>query len=216
MSATALGGSVVPPPPAFLECSMHVMPAGAIVHRIHDARFRATDFNPGYGASRFAPFEIAGRKVPTAYAATTLDCAIFETIFHDVEPSATIKSVSWSAILPLRHSTLVLRRDLSLARLFSADLMKWGLERRQLIDTARSGYAAARAWVPIIHDAPTSPDGMIWVSRRFDEERALMLFGSRVDPAEWRMNSSVEVANDPHVLQALNDLAERAGILIIR
>ncbi len=133
MSVTALGGSGVPPPPAFLECSTHVMPAGAIVHRIHDARFRATDFNPGYGASRFAPFEIAGRKVPTAYAATTLDCAIFETIVHDVEPSAPIKSVSWSAILPLRHSTLVPRRDLSLARLYSADLMAYAAERNRKV-----------------------------------------------------------------------------------
>jgi hypothetical protein len=189
---------------------------GSLVHRIHDERFSSRSFNPGFGASRFAPFESGGAKVPTAYAATSLPCAIFETIFHDVEAGAAFKSVSWSALEMLRHSTLELTRDLRLAQLFSADLMRWGVERSQLIDTPKSAYSATRAWSPPIHDSPQAPDGLVWISRKFDEEKALMLFGTRVQDADLRSVGSAEVTTDRACLGAIMDLASRAGIIIAR
>jgi hypothetical protein len=154
--------------------------------------------------------------VPTVYAATSVACAVFETIFHDIEPSAPFKSIYWSMLETLRYSRLELRRELSLAQLFSADLMKWGLERRQLIDTPRLSYPETRAWVPVIHESSNAPEGMIWVSRRFDEEQAMMLFGTRVEPASLRTLGSVEVTGDPGVLAVLHELATRANIDIIR
>ncbi len=63
MSAPPFG---VPAPPYPCAYNSHVLAAGTILHRIHDARFGACEFNPGLGHSRFAPFEVDGAKVPTA------------------------------------------------------------------------------------------------------------------------------------------------------
>ncbi|HYI40890.1 MAG TPA: RES family NAD+ phosphorylase [Allosphingosinicella sp.] len=215
MTAAVLAAAV-PPPPASIECTVGKLAAGTVLHRIHDGRFGPTQFNPGLGNSRFAPFELRGAKVPTAYAATSLSCAVFETIFHDIEPGAPFKSVYWSALEPLRYSTLELQSEISLAQLYSADLMRWGLERRHLIDTPKANYPETRAWVLPIHESSAAPEGMIWVSRRFDEDRALLLFGSRVDPAILKLVASVEVTGDPAVLAVVHALASRADIDIIR
>ncbi len=214
MSGSASGG--VPPPPDALLCNTHVLPAGTILHRIHDARFGGRTFNPGLGHSRFAPFAVAGAQVPTAYCATSLECAAFETIFHDIDASAEFKSVRWSALVPLRYSRLRLARDIRLASLFSADLMKLGLERNQIIDTPKSTYAATQAWSPAIHAAANAPEGIVWVSRRYDQEKSLMLFGDRVSGSAFEHLGSVGVTTDAATLKCVVDLAARAGIVITR
>lgn len=213
MSAHPIG---VPAPPDLCACSIHILSAGAILHRIHDGRFGACQFNPGLGHSRFAPFEIAGTKVPTAYGATSLECAVFETIFHDIDASAAFKSVRWSALEPLRYSQVRVNRDIRLASLFSADLMKLGLERSQLIDTHRSSYDATQRWSSAIHGSAGAPDGMIWMSRRYDQEMALILFGDRVVSADLEPVQTVSVTNDAATLQVISDQARRAGIVITR
>lgn len=216
MTSPVLGPGPVPPPPDPLECGRHELAKGAVVHRIHDARFAAEAFNPGFGLSRFAPFEVAGKKVATAYAATSLECAIFETIFHDVESNAAFKTVSTSTLAPLVYSTLQLTRTVRLAPFFSVDLMKWNIERNQLIDTPRSTYGETRLWSPAAHESAQAPDGMIWVSRRYDQEQAFMLFGSRVAEADWNPLTSVKVSTDATCMTAIQTLAQRAGILLAR
>jgi RES domain len=44
------------------------------------------EFNPSpAGNARFSPLvNAAGAVIPTLYAGTTLDCALMETVFHDV------------------------------------------------------------------------------------------------------------------------------------
>lgn len=210
-----LSGVVLSPPDS-VDCNIFELPAGTTVHRIHDQRFSATSFNPGYGSSRFAPFTIGGSVVPTAYAATSIEAAIFETIFHDIDPSAPIKSVRSSLIKTLHYSILEVGRTLRLAALFSADLMKLGIERNQLIDTARATYDQTQAWTPIIHETAQVPEGMIWVSRRYDQDMALMLFGSRVAEGDLIPVSTLRVSTDPHCMNVIGGLAHRAGILIAR
>jgi hypothetical protein len=53
-------------------------------------------FNPSsLGNARFSPLVSAsGDVIPTIYAGTTLDCAMMETIFHDVPFVGGLKS--WS------------------------------------------------------------------------------------------------------------------------
>jgi hypothetical protein len=113
----------------------------------------------------------------------------------------------------VRHSGI---DDVTLAPLFTADLLKYGIERSQLIDTPKSTYPQTRAWPPAIHDEATSPEGMIWVSKRYDEERAIMLFGSRVAATNLRDAVSVDVATDPTCLAILQQISDRTGICIIR
>jgi hypothetical protein len=217
MTAALLFTGKVPPPPLSLDCAIHTLPAGTIIHRVHDQNYGASTFNPGKGgASRFAPVDVGGVSVPTIYAATSIEAAMFETIFHDIEPTAPIKSVRQSYIDTRQYSTLSLKRELRLARLFTPDLLKLGLERGQLIDTARSTYDQTRQWSPVFHAAPQAPNGMIWVSRRYDEEKAMILFGTRFKPTDVSEVTSVRVSTNPECMAVVNDLAQRAGILIAR
>lgn len=210
--------ALVPAPPCPLTCNTHTLPAGTVVHRIHDTRFRAEEFNPGIqGNSRFAPISTAaGTLIPTCYAATTFACAAYETIFHDIDPDAPFKSVAWTKIASLSYSTLTLERPLRMASFFSADLMKWGLSRTQLVDTAPTTYPKTRLWAAAVHESDASLDGMIWTSRKFDEAKAMLIFGTRVPPGDFSAKSSVVIVSDANALGELHALARRSGILITR
>ena len=103
-----------------------------------------------------------------------------------------------------------------MAPLFSADLMRFGIERSRLIDTPKSTYPQTRAWSPAIHEAPSKPEGLIWVSKHYDQERAMMLFGSRIAATALLDPVSVGVATDPACLTILQQISDRTGIDIIR
>jgi hypothetical protein len=155
---------------------------------------------------------VAGKAVSTAYAATSLECAAFETIFHDLEAAAPFKFVPLSSLEGLQYSTFQVDRPVRLASLYSADLMRFGLERRQVIDTPRSSYPITRLWSATVHHSDPKADGMIWVSRRYDQERALILFGDRVLTDELSVVASTRITEDPTTLEVIFDLGQRAGI----
>lgn len=214
MSASPLPD--VPDPPDSLQCAIFNLPRGTALHRIHDRRFAGNTFNPGLGNSRFAPFSVGGASVPTSYAASSLECAIFESIFHDIEPNATFKSVPFSKIELLDYSILELDRDLPLASLFVPDLMSWSIARNQLIDTPRSLYARTRLWSVPIHEASQRPHGMVWTSRAFDQEKAMILFGTRVTSQDIKVVSTVKVTTDERCYRTVQQQSARANILIAR
>jgi hypothetical protein len=182
---------------------------------VHSRRYRAHEFNPGNGRSRFSPLtDTAGSIVPTMYAATSFGCAVYETIFHDIDPAAAFKSVPMSSIENLVGSVIEFDRDLRLARLFEPDLNKWGLTRASLIDTPPSTYNATQVWAAAIHEAEPAVDGMIWTSRRFDEEKCLILFGTRIDEAAIGVLRSDELARTPDLLEELVGLGRLSGIVL--
>lgn len=95
-------------------------PAGRVIHVIHDTAFAPESFNPGVDATgrlrkptRFAPIRNAkGQVVPYLYGGSRLDCAIFETVFHDVPIDAPDKFVDLDAFAQRGHGELVPSRDL--------------------------------------------------------------------------------------------------------
>jgi RES domain-containing protein len=207
--------TAVPPPPSSITCNVMSLAAGEIVHRIHDTRFEATTFNPGFGDTRFAPIRTPdGNPIPACCAATSFGCAAFEYIFHDIDVTTDFKSVSMRRIEKLAYSRIEVRRKLRLARLFEPDLNKWGHSRRHLIDTPPSTYPSTRLWSAAIHASNPNIDGMIWTSRKYDEERALILFGDRVKPSDLAVRSSVHIASSPERLGKLRELGHRAGIVL--
>lgn len=214
MTSARPGAAASPPPLGKSEFHFATLDSGTVLHRIHDSQFAATAFNPGLGNSRFAPFSVADTPVPTAYAATSLECAAFETIFHDLDARAAFKVVPISRLEQLHYSTFEVRRPLKLASLYSADLMKFGLERQQVIDTPRSSYPTTRLWSPAVHQSDPATDGIIWVSRKYDQERALMLFGDRILPEAITPISSARIMDDARTLETLFELGQRAGINI--
>lgn len=204
----------VPAPPPNLECNVLMLPAGTELYRIHSRDRRAHEFNPGFGSSRFAPFTSAGIQVPTMYAATSFGCAAYESVFHDIDPAARFKTIPMSKVEELAGSRIEIDRDLKLACLFEPDLNKWGMTRQSLIDTPPSFYPSTRAWAQAIHDADSTLDGMIWTSRRFDEEKCLILFGTRVDETSVGVLSSDDFADTPDLLDRLVELSRLSKIVL--
>jgi len=204
----------VPAPPPGLECNVLVLPAGTELYRIHSRDRRAHEFNPGFGSSRFAPFTSAGIQVPTMYTATSFGCAAYESVFHDIDPAARFKTIPMSKVEELAGSRIEIDRDLTLARLFGPDLNKWGMTRQSLIDTPPSFYPSTRAWAQAIHDAVSTLDGMIWTSRRFDEEKCLILFGTSVDESSVDVLSSDDFADTPDLLDRLVELGRLSKIVM--
>ena len=55
---------------------------------------------------------------------------------------------------------------------------------------------------------------MIWTSRRFDEEKCLILFGTRVAESSIDVLSSDDFANTPDLLDRLVELGRLSGIVL--
>jgi hypothetical protein len=107
----------------------------------------------------------AGACVPTLYAATSREAAAFESIFHDIEPTAPFKIVRLDTVESRSVSRIALKRDLLVAGLFAPDLKAWGLSRGELIETPKSTYGQTAVWAQAIHNARSDLDGLIWTSR---------------------------------------------------
>ena len=193
------------------------MPADTLLHRIHDRSREPTSFNPCQGRpTRFAPlWRIDGSCIATAYAAQSLECAVHETIFHEIGHSAAIKVIDTDAIESLDHSTIALSRDLILCGLFEPDLNRWRLTRRDLIDTFPTSYATTASWAIAAHDMHPDIDGLIWTSRRCDPMLACVLFGDRLGNGSLHTRSRDPIDQSPALLSQMRDFAGRAGITLV-
>jgi hypothetical protein len=211
-------GPVLPrPPDPFPPYNPYRLAAGSELHRNHLRSLRSAQFNPGFGLpSRFAPFDDeGGRTVPTLYAGTTREAAVYETIFHDIDPAALFKTVRQHVVEARTASRITPTRDLLLASLFTPDLAAWGLARTDLIQTPKSTYDQTVIWAAAIHAAHRDVDGLVWTSVRCDPELCVMLFGDRVDEADLQVIDRLEVAADATLLLELREYGKRAGIIIV-
>lgn len=205
------------PPEPFPAVAVQPIPAGTSLHRCHAGTLRPAAFNPCLGQpSRFAPFtDRHGTCVPTLYAAETAEAAAFETIFHDIAPTARFKTVRLQAIEARSMSEIAPRRDLRLVKLFAPDLKAWTVARNRLIDTPRSTYAQTVQWARAIHAAHPGVDGLIWTSRQCDPAWCTVLFGDRVTEEDFDEVRSRRAAADPGLILELRGYGQRAGITIV-
>jgi hypothetical protein len=190
--------------------------AGTELHRNHSSGFGPSQFNPGMGGiSRFAPFEdSAGSVVPSLYAATTREAAAYETVFHDILPTATYKAVPLHTVEGRTVSTIAPNRDLRLYPLFSPELKALGLSKTDLIETPKSTYLRTALWAKALHGTYTELDGLIWTSRQCDPACCIIIFGDRVSATDFTTLVSLPVAGHPDLLMELRAFAKRAGITI--
>lgn len=208
---------MIPPPPAIFPAINRIkLPAATDLHRIHNSSLTGNSFNPCLGRpSRFAPLVRSdGTCIPTMYAATNLECAVHETVFHEIQHDAQYKSIGYHEIEKLDYSVVHPRRDLVLASLFEPDLNRWGLTRRQLIDTFAADYDATAKWAVALHDSLSDIDGLVWTSRRCDPEKAYLLFGDRVPTHLFDTAHRARICETNALLLQIRDFAERANILI--
>lgn len=207
--------STLPLPPADLSCNIMELDAGHTLQRMHSRLREADVYNPGFGRTRFAPFDDAsGMPVPTMYVATSLGCVAYESVFHDVDPTHPFKTVPKTAIDELAVSSIRFTRPVSLVRLFEPDLNRWGMTRADLVASSPSSYPDTRRWAAAIYEAAPSADGMVWTSRRFDESRCMILFGTRLLSSDIEIVASENLATSPRLLDELHGLAALSGIVI--
>lgn len=203
------------PPFPFPASNSYEIEAGERFHRIHDQRFDSCAFNPGKGRpSRFAPLLVNGDPIPTQYLATDFECAVHETIFHDVPIDESHKTVGADNIKPLAHSIVELKRDLVVVPLFGPDLTRWGLGRADLIDTTAAFYSVTAQWALAIHQSRPDADGLVWTSKRCDPQQALLLFGDRLSEKDLVATSKTPIYASIDEMTQIIAFADRARITV--
>ncbi len=211
------------PPPPFtpsprLELSFVSLPIGRLLHRIHSVQHTATEFNPGYqGNARFSPIRSpSDSPVPTLYAGSSRDCALMETVFHDVPYLPGNKTLDLARLDTQCHTILTLQHTLQLVDLRSIALHKLGISRAELIDCEKAHYPRTRAWALAIYQQCPQAQGLLWTSRRDDSAQAYMLFGDRVPVDALRVASdSLSLRHHLPTWEAVLALAERLGVCLV-
>lgn len=209
---------LTPEPSQDLHWSMLVLPAGCLLHRVHLDRYAGDAFNPGSkGNARFSPIQNAqGQPIPTLYGGSSIDCALMETVFHDVPFAPGFKSQDKAKLNNQQHSSLRLTAELQLVDLRSKALRKLGIRRQQLIDTEKSQYPLTRLWAQALHAQVPSVQGLCWTSRQDDSALALMLFGDRIASGVLSLASpSRSLLGDAELYEQVLDLAERIGVNLL-
>ena len=195
-------------------------PQGRVIHVIHDTAFDPASFHPGVDGAgllckptRFAPIrDRLGAVVPYLYGGETLDCAIFETVFHDVPIDAAAKFVDLAAFARRGHGELVPDRDLRLIDLTTDGLHRLRLPKQELIDSPSRDYPSTARWAEALHHQFPDLDGLLWMSRQRDQDRALLLFGDRVQGDLRGSTISGPLARNDSLRQSILAAALRAGI----
>lgn len=162
------------------------MEAGTPLFRVYQSHREAAEFNPydrGANSARFSPF--GDPPVPTLYAAATEVSAIAESLFHDI-------SLDGGTLLPGQYLRAVMglirpTRDLNLAALHGFTSRRLGIDTALVRSAEPTDYALTVRWGEAAYDAGF--DGMVWMSKRYDSEKAYVFFGDRCADAFEQDNS---------------------------
>lgn len=204
-----------PMPHADLNITPWTLPAGQVMHRVHQQKYAADQFNPAnVGNARFSPIaDEKGDVIPTIYAATTFDGAVMETIFRDVPYAPGYKNVDKARLEDQVHSHVNSSTDLVLADLSTIALRKLGVTKADLIETEKDQYPGTRKWAEAIHAQHKHIQGLCWVSRQDDSARAVVLFGDRVATGIVKqIGTSRSLQSDPAAYFEILHLADRLGV----
>ncbi len=208
--------AIPPPPDPFPAFNTTSVPAGTRLVRVHAPASDGAACNPCLGGpTRFAPLALlSGACLPTLYAAATFECAVYESIFHDLPYGASNKYIRLDKVASRAISWIGLTTDLVVASLHEPDLNRIGRTRTELIDTLPSAYRITARWAEAFHRADPAISGLVWTSRRCDPEQAYVFFGDRLPSGALFVHDRIEVAASAHHLGQIRDFGRRAGITI--
>lgn len=209
------------PPRLPLNPLLVTWPAGQTIHVIHDTAFAPESFNPGVDKNgqpckptRFAPIrDAAGLVVPYLYGGSTLDCAIFETIFHDVPIDAADKFVDLDGFATRGHGELTPSRALVLVDLTSEGLHRLRVPKGELIDSPARDYPQTGRWAEDLYRQSPAVDGLVWMARQHDRDQGLVLFGDRLQGVLAGRRVGAPLAHDTALQDSVLQAALRAGIV---
>jgi hypothetical protein len=201
--------------------------------RVYDARDGYGQANPGFGDTRFAPFDAydSGVRVPTFYLAESLEAALLESSLHDVSVTKP-RVVAESTLLGKLHARVVPPRDFTVVDLRDAPMKSLGLGRENVSSSSPEHYPCTRRLARAIHQGPTEPrptgsaraEGIVWHSRQAEitgmpPTEIVVLFADRLpdDRGAWtlalRRNASGSLLEGSGQL-LLDELAESLDVTI--
>jgi hypothetical protein len=207
-----------PPPAEPLDATIISWGKGQPPYRVHDAAHLGNGFNPSRkGNARFNPIrDIQGKLIPTLYAGTTLECAMMETVFHDVPFAAGFKPLSIRKMAGKVHTVITPGIDFELIDLGTISLRRLGVDRAHLIDTTKWHYPETRKWAERLYAQYSKVEGLRWTSRQDDSARALMLFGTRAKSADLMVTElPTPLLDDDIASAAVIALAVRLGVTLV-
>lgn len=211
----------VPPPPNPFPKQINStwLPAGAELHRIYSTRHPGNAFNPAAEKlNRFSPIFHRGEVVPVLYAGSTLETAIYETLFHDAHArGARHQPLPVSALTHKRHGSWKTQRALKLATLHAPDLAALGATTDRLTATNSMYYPQMARWAEAIHNNHTDIEGLQWTSYRGDPGLAYVLFGDRVASSDLvSTGNEALIRKDATLYDRVVTCGARCGVRLTR
>ena len=161
-----------PVPPALPVRGLRTcqVPISRVLWRSYDGSGGWADPNPGFGDTRFAPFDDAGgARVPVMYLAATDTAALLETTFHNVDHTAADRLILESELLGRLLAQITAPRPLRLLDLRDPRLTALGIAREQLVTSPSEHYPCTRRVAVQAHSRNmrgVSVDGIVWHSRQ--------------------------------------------------
>lgn len=206
--------------PNKLNVTVRLWGAGKHLYRVHPEAYQALEFNATTkGDARFSPLiRPDGKVIPTLYAGSSLDCALMETVFHDVPFVSGPKLHSKAKhIVGKLASVLYVGEDLRLIDLTSIALRKLGVPPENLTRTDAARYSETRARALAVCEENPEAQGLLWTSRQDDTALAVVLFGDRIKTGtlEYEGESFSLVLPDGAPLSEVQALAARLDVLLI-
>lgn len=193
--------------------------------RVYDSVDGYASPNPGFGDTRFAPFDAleTGARVPTFYLAETLEAALLETCLHNVavqEPRVVDEAVLRGKL----HVEVVPPHPLVLADLRDDYLLRLGLTRENVASSSPEHYPCTRRVARAIHTDLISVQGIIWHSRQAEltgrpPQASAVIFADRVDSGRGDWQTAPRRTAIGSLLEGagkllLDELAEDLGVII--
>ncbi len=169
------GGPGEPPNP--FDPIIEKLSAGTVLWRVHDSKYVGDAFHPGGPAVKHSRFSFFGSPhVPVLHLGESEECAIAETILHDRIRGSVVDSTDYvDKVL----SQVTTGRELQLVSFKGFGLSRLGTSSAQLTASPSRYDDQTRTWAEAAHRLD-GVDGIVWMSRAYNEERAYMLFGDRV------------------------------------
>lgn len=203
-------------PASVRQASLFPVDLGTRLFRNHHRDFSGAAFTPCRGrATRFAPLRTPdGACIPTFYAATTFDGAAYETMFRD--PPSKYGGYRRQLLEDRGVSVVAPVRTLRLVGLFTPELRRLDILPEEVFQAHDSVYPFCRGLAEMAWRDNPDADGIVWSSVRDSAAHAMLLFGDRLDPADFSVESIRLVETDPTLLDELSETAARCGSFIAR
>lgn len=196
-------------------------------YRVYDASDGYGLPNPGFGDTRFAPFdeEGTGLRVPVMYLAESLSAALLETSLHDVHLTMP-RVVPEITLLGKLHARVLPPQELKLVDLRDAELIVLGLPREAIVSSSAEHYPCTRRIAKALHAELAECDGLLWNSRQAEltgqvPTEVAIVFCDRVAAArsDWalaqhRSASGALLEGTGRLI--LEELAEELGVTLLR